>query len=72
MIAADRAALEAVGPDDALAPRLRRAVASAERSLAAVAADPLGSGTMSPTATVGGAARRAIAEAQSIRREICR
>jgi hypothetical protein len=50
---------------------LRAAVGRAHLALGSVMTDPLRSGTMSPTATVAPAARRALAEARSLVENYC-
>jgi hypothetical protein len=71
VVAAERAALDTVGGDDPLAGRLRGAIAAAQRALSSVAADPLRSRSMSPTATVVPAANRSIAAARTLADELC-
>ena len=72
VVAVERDALTAVGGGDKLAPRLRAAIVSAERALAAVEADPLRTRTMSPLRTGVPAARRALATARQLVAELCR
>jgi hypothetical protein len=71
VIAAERSALQTVGPSDPQAGRLRTSIAAAQRILASIAADPLRSRTMSPLRTVVPAANRSIAGARTLANDLC-
>jgi hypothetical protein len=71
-IAADQAALQSLDADDPLAARFRGAKTRAEQALAAFDRDALDSLSMSPGATILPSARRLVAEAQTLRRLLCR
>ncbi|HEY7604312.1 MAG TPA: hypothetical protein VH760_08610 [Gaiellaceae bacterium] len=71
VVAADRAALETLDPDDPLAAGFRGAKARAEQALASFTRDSLGSLSMSPSATILPTARRVVAETRSLRERLC-
>jgi len=71
-IAADAAALRTLDADDPLAARFRGAKARAAQALVSFDRDSLDSLSMSPGATILPTARRLVAEAQTLRRLLCR
>ena len=70
-IAADQVAIDALDVDDPLTARFRGAKVRAEQALSSFSGDPLGSGSMSPTATILPVTQRVVAETHSLRRALC-
>lgn len=71
LLAAELAAQATLEPGSALAGRFRTEIARARRIRLSIRVDPLRSGTMSPTATVVPATRRAGTDARRLVEEFC-